>query len=176
MPGTVRYIKLEGENDGAVLKEVAWLEATNDPRLLRPLLVDEVDGSLQWKGTYDAMAVRAIDRHGLPGARYSFWDFRGELEEIERKRLERYRQEVMMSVPPNSIAVDDCYVVAPSGQVRHVMDVTPDRVIYQARGKRYVPKPWGSKVDADKQKFADEVWKKVPCHYDPNTDPNFPPP
>ena len=72
-----------------------------------------------------------------------------------------------MAVHPNDLAVCHCYVT-PAGQVRHIMEIDGDDVIYEARGKRNKPKPWGPKTRVGKKKFADAVEREVPCDYDPD--------
>jgi hypothetical protein len=72
-----------------------------------------------------------------------------------------------MAVDPNTLTVGKCYVTA-SGQVRRILEIDGSDVVYEARGKKNVPAPWGSKTTVDTQRFADAVEREVPCHYDPD--------
>lgn len=65
--------------------------------------------------------------------------------------------------------VGKCFVTS-SGQVRRVLLVSQDgkTVRYESRGKKAVAGPWGARVTADMETFANAVEREVPEHFDPN--------
>ena len=71
-----------------------------------------------------------------------------------------------MAVDPASISVCKCYVVIPSGQVRHVIEVDDTEVRYESRGKRHKSFPSDRPPPVNKEKFAAVVDREVPCHHD----------
>ena len=72
-----------------------------------------------------------------------------------------------MTVDPARISIDKCYVTL-TGQVRRVLGVTANDVTYEARGKKNKPFPWGGQITVNRLKFANDVDREVPCHYDPD--------
>lgn len=72
-----------------------------------------------------------------------------------------------MGVPVSTLSVGRCFVTS-ADQVRHIMEINGTDVVYQARGKKNQSFPWGPKTTVDQQKFADDVEREVPCHYDPD--------
>lgn len=75
----------------------------------------------------------------------------------------------------SEISVGCCFVTA-SGQVRRVTVITDEGLVgYEARGKsfRAGEKSWGPAGPTmdkwpDKETFASQVERKVPCHWDPD--------
>jgi hypothetical protein len=72
-----------------------------------------------------------------------------------------------MSVPPESIIAGKCFVTD-GGQVRRVLSVEAAMVTYEARGPKMVKGKWPRRKTAELGRFATDVMKEVPCHYDPD--------
>jgi hypothetical protein len=72
-----------------------------------------------------------------------------------------------MSVPPESITVGKCFVT-PGNQVRRVLSVEAGKVTYEARGPKMIKGKWPSRSTVDMGRFAADVAREVPCHYDPD--------
>ncbi len=72
-----------------------------------------------------------------------------------------------MTVPLESITVGKCFVT-PSNQVRRVLGVEAGKVTYEARGSKMVKGKWPRRATVDTRRFAAEVTREVPCHYDPD--------
>jgi hypothetical protein len=83
-------------------------------------------------------------------------------------RSSKKRGNAAMAINVKDIKVGACYVTA-SGQVRHVIKVADNKVLYEARGKKAIPrgKRWGSGGNPKLTRFAAAVGREVPCDYDP---------
>ncbi len=69
-----------------------------------------------------------------------------------------------MAVQPAALAEGLCYVTS-TGQVRHIISLGPNDLVYEARGKEPKEKPWGPKITVSITKFSQDVDREVPCHY-----------
>ncbi len=72
-----------------------------------------------------------------------------------------------MTVPPESLAVGKCYVT-PGNQVRRVLSVEAGKVTYEARGSKMIKGKWPRRSTVELGRFAADVAREVPCHYDPD--------
>ncbi len=72
-----------------------------------------------------------------------------------------------MSVRAESITTGKCFATD-GGQVRRVLSVEAGKVTYEARGSKMIKGKWPRRASVDLGKFAADVVKEVPCHYDPN--------
>ena len=74
-----------------------------------------------------------------------------------------------MTVDATTIEKGKCYATV-ANQVRRVIEVTDDKVKYEARGSRCPPQghPWGTQVEVAKAKFAEDVDREVSCRWDPD--------
>jgi hypothetical protein len=72
-----------------------------------------------------------------------------------------------MSLPPETITVGKCFAT-PGNQVRRVVSIIDGIVSYEARGPRMIKGKWPSQRRVSVERFAADVAKEVPCHYDPD--------
>lgn len=74
-----------------------------------------------------------------------------------------------MGVGADQVKPGKCFSTS-NGQVRRVELVSQDgkTVTYVSRGKKAVKGSWGSRVRVRIEKFAHDVDKEVPEHFDPN--------
>ena len=72
-----------------------------------------------------------------------------------------------MTVPPESITVGKCFAT-PGNQVRRVLSISDRIVSYVARGPKMVRGKWPAQRKVSVERFAADVAKEVPCHYDPD--------
>ncbi len=72
-----------------------------------------------------------------------------------------------MSIPPESIIPGKCFVTA-GNQVRRVLSVGEGKVTYEARGAKMIKGKWPRRSTVELGRFASDVAKEVPCHYDPD--------
>lgn len=71
-----------------------------------------------------------------------------------------------MSIPPENIQVGKCFATR-GNQVRRVLGIEGGKVTYEARGPKMRRGRWPSRATVVLGKFAADVEKEVPCHYDP---------
>ncbi len=72
-----------------------------------------------------------------------------------------------MSVPPESITVGKCFVTS-GNQVRRVLGIEASKVTYEARGSKMIKGKWPRRSTVELGRFAADVAREVPCHYDPD--------
>lgn len=74
-----------------------------------------------------------------------------------------------MGVSVSDIAVDKCFRTS-GNQVRRVLEVNGDDVVYEARGHKLPPKGqlWGPKVTVNAEKFTADVEEEVAWDWDPD--------
>lgn len=72
-----------------------------------------------------------------------------------------------MPVPAESITPGKCFATR-SNQVRRVLEVEAGKVRYEARGPKMIKGKWRFQGSADLGRFAADVAKEVPCHFDPD--------
>lgn len=78
-----------------------------------------------------------------------------------------------MAVALDSIEVGKCYLTA-MGQVRRVLEIGGGKVKYQVQQK--TAEGGGSSTSnttVGDGRFANDVEREVPCHYDPNYTPRW---
>jgi hypothetical protein len=90
--GTIRFIKLDGDDDGEVLQELPWFEDPMDSGALKRTVTEEAFDSLKWKGAAGVQAVRAMDDDGKPGARYTWWDFQRDQQSLAQARIKKTKE------------------------------------------------------------------------------------
>ena len=71
----------------------------------------------------------------------------------------------MLAIPENQVAVGLCYRTA-EDQVRFVNRIEGDQVKYEARGGKFVPRPWEFFPPQSTAQFAFEVAEIVPEHWE----------
>jgi len=92
--GTIRFIKLNGDDDGEVIRELPWFEDPSDKDALKRALTEESSDGLSWKDqATGVLAARAVDDNGNLGARYSWWDYDRDRQAVARERREKARKE-----------------------------------------------------------------------------------
>jgi hypothetical protein len=72
-----------------------------------------------------------------------------------------------VSVPPESITPGKCFVTS-GNQVRRVLGIEDGKVTYEARGSKMIKGKWPRRSMVELTRFAADVVKEVPCHYDPD--------
>ena len=72
-----------------------------------------------------------------------------------------------MSVPAESVTVGKCFLTD-GGQVRRILSVEAGKVTYEARGSKMIKGKWPAQRKASVERFAADVAREVPCHYDPD--------
>jgi hypothetical protein len=72
-----------------------------------------------------------------------------------------------MSVPVESVTPGKCFVT-PGNQVRRVLSVDARKVTYEGRGRKMLKGKWPWQATVELGRFAADVAKEVPCHYDPD--------
>ncbi len=72
-----------------------------------------------------------------------------------------------MPAPVESVTPDKCFVTS-GNQVRRVLNVEAGKVTYEARGSKMIRGKWPRRSTVELGRFAADVMKEVPCHYDPD--------
>lgn len=72
-----------------------------------------------------------------------------------------------MAVPAETITVGKCFMT-PGNQIRRVISVEAAKVTYEARGAKMIKGKWPRRSTVELGRFAADVVREVPCHYDPD--------
>ena len=72
-----------------------------------------------------------------------------------------------MPVPVENVTPGKCFVT-PGNQVRRVLNVEAGKVTYEPRGSKMIRGKWPRRSTVELGRFAADVQKEVPCHYDPD--------